>query len=107
GRVADAGEVKNARVGGVTAVPQSGGAPTDFDLFAGISVGQPIITLPMKIQLQNPALGPSCFIGSDQDPIVVHPQNTDLSNAISVGGFFQVDPNGVPGPSGPLTGLQI
>src|SRR5262249_1297435 len=36
-----------------------------------------------------------------------HPENTDLSNAISVGGFFQFDPNGVPDPSGPITGLQI
>jgi hypothetical protein len=70
-------------------------------------LGQPIIALPMKIHLQNPALGPSCFIGSDQNPIVVHPENTDLSNAVSIGGFFTFDPNGVPDPLGPLTALQI
>jgi NHL repeat len=105
--VADPVEIQNTPVGTVTAVTQSAGTPTDFDLFAGISTGQPIITLPMKIHLQNPNLGPSCFIGSDQDPIVVHPENTDLSDAISVGGFFTFDPNGVPDPAGPLTALQI
>jgi NHL repeat-containing protein len=105
--LADPAEIQNTPVGTVTAVTQSAGTPTDFDLFAGIATGQPIITLPIKIHLQNPALGPSCFIGSDQDPIVLHPENTDLSNAISVGGFFTFDPNGVADPSGPLTALQI
>jgi sugar lactone lactonase YvrE len=94
--VADPVQITGTPVGTVTALTQSAGTPTDFNLFAGIATGVPIITLPIKIQLQNPALGPSCFIGSDQDPIVLHPENTDFSNAISVGGFFQFDPNGVP-----------
>jgi sugar lactone lactonase YvrE len=105
--VSDPAQIQNTPVGTVTAVPQSAGTPTDFDLFAGISLGVPIISLPMKIHLQNPALGPSCFIGSNQNPIVLHPQNNDVSNAISVGGFFTFDPNGVPDPLGPITALQI
>jgi DNA-binding beta-propeller fold protein YncE len=99
--VADPVDIPNTPVGTVTAVTQSAGTPSDFDLLAGIQTGVPIITLPIKIQLQNPALGPSCFIGSDQDPIVLHPANTDLSNAtVDFGVFF--DPNGAPNPSGPM-----
>jgi DNA-binding beta-propeller fold protein YncE len=105
--LADPVQITGTPVGTVTAVTQSAGAPSDFNLFAGIQTGVPIITLPIKIQLQNPALGPSCFIGSDQDPIVLHPENTDLSNAISVGGFFAFDPNGVPDLAGVDASLLI
>ena len=55
--------------------------------------------------------GRNCSIGSDQHPILLNPQNTDLSNAKSVGAFFSFDSNGVPdstpGPDGALlvTGL--
>jgi hypothetical protein len=105
--VADPVQITGTPVGTVTAVTTSAGNPSDFDLFAGIQTGVPIITLPIKIQLQNPALGPSCFIGSDQDPILLHPQNNDFSNAISVGGFFTFDPNGTPNLAGPLTSLVI
>jgi DNA-binding beta-propeller fold protein YncE len=98
--LADPVQVTGTPVGTVTAVTQSAGTPSDFNLIAGIQTGVPIITLPIKIQLQNPALGPSCFIGSDQDPIVLHPENTDLSNAQSIGGFFSFDPNGSPNLAG-------
>src|SRR5262245_18642609 len=64
-------------VGPVTAVTESAGTPSNFDLFAGIAVGQPIITVPIKIHLaNNPTLGPSCFIGSDQNPILLNPRTT-------------------------------
>jgi NHL repeat len=94
--VADPAQIPNTPVGTVTAVTQSAGLPSNFNLFAGIQTGVPIITIPIKIHLENPALGPSCFIGSDQDPILLNPANTDLSNAISIGGFFSFDPTGVP-----------
>jgi hypothetical protein len=94
-------------VGTVTAVTMSAGTPSNFNLFAGISTGTPIITLPIKIQLQNPVLGPSCFIGSDQDPIVLQPVNTDLSQAqIHQAGLLEpFGVNGVPNLVGPLTTL--
>lgn len=95
-------------VGPVTAVPVSAGTPSNFDLIAGISTGQPIITIPIKIQLENNALlGPNCSIGSNENPILLNPQNNDLSNAKSVGGFFNFDPNGVPNPAGPDEALTI
>jgi hypothetical protein len=105
--VADPVQITGTPVGAVTAVTQSAGTPSDFNLIAGIQTGVPIITLPIKIQLQNPALGPSCFIGSDQDPIVLHPVNTDLSQAqIHQGGLLEpFDPDGTFNPGGPLTSL--
>jgi DNA-binding beta-propeller fold protein YncE len=97
-------------VGPVTAVTESAGAPSNFCLFCGIAADQPIVTIPVKIQLKNSTLGPNCFIGTDQNPILLNPQNNDLSNAKSAGGFFSFDSNGVPDVAGPdgailVTGL--
>jgi hypothetical protein len=95
-------------VGAVTAVTESAGTPSNFNLFAGISTGTPIITIPIKIHLaNNSVLGPNCFIGSNQNPILLNPQNNDLSNAKSVGGFFAFDTNGVPDPAGPDGALSL
>ncbi|HKA28400.1 MAG TPA: fibronectin type III domain-containing protein [Candidatus Binatia bacterium] len=96
-------------VGPVTAITESAGAPSNFDLIAGIVTGAPIITVPVKIHLaNNPTLGPSCFIGSEQDPILLNPQNNDLSSALSVGGFFSFDAaTGAPDVTGPDGALLI
>lgn len=59
----------------VTATIQSAGAPTDFNLAAGVGSGQPIITLPVKIKLDNPFLGGNCYIGSNSNPILLKPAN--------------------------------
>src|SRR5262249_52880918 len=50
-------------VSGQTAIAtlQSAGAPSDFDLSAGLSVGVPILTLPVKIHLV--AVPPSVDLG--------------------------------------------
>jgi hypothetical protein len=90
-----------------TATVESAGTPSNFNLFAGISIGQPIITLPIKIHLesQSIALGPDCFIGSDQNPIVLNPANTDLSNAMAK--IEQFDPGGTPDPNGPLATIVV
>jgi sugar lactone lactonase YvrE len=91
----------------VTATVESAGTPSDFDLLAGLSLGVPIITLPVKIHLvgQNVDLGPSCFIGSEQNPIVLHPENTDLTNAQAR--FEGFDPDGTPNPNGPLFTIVV
>jgi hypothetical protein len=67
----------------------------------------PIITLPIKIHLvgQTVDLGPSCFIGSDMNPIVLHPANTDVSNTQFA--FDNFDPDGTPNPNGPLSMLVV
>ncbi|EDY52033.1 secreted protein [Streptomyces clavuligerus] len=59
----------------VTATVESVGAPTGFSLTAGLSAGEPIVTLPVRIRLRNPFLGSQCFIGSAADPIVLRPRN--------------------------------
>jgi hypothetical protein len=105
--VADPVQITGTPVGTVTAATESAGAPSDFDLIAGIETGVPIITVPIKIQLQNPALGPSCFIGSDQEPILLHPEN----RLVATFEGFGFDPNGALDQTGPLganvtTGVQ-
>jgi hypothetical protein len=103
------GDPVNIMVGtaSVTAQVQSAGPVSDFNLINGISLGQPIITVPIKIQLTSTALplGPSCFIGSEQNPIVLHPANTDLSNASLATASF--DANGVPDPMGDFAAILV
>ncbi|MFI1886291.1 hypothetical protein [Streptomyces jumonjinensis] len=60
----------------VTATVESAGAPTGFSLTAGLTTGKPIVTLPVRIRLQNPFLGSQCYIGSSADPVVLRPSNT-------------------------------
>jgi DNA-binding beta-propeller fold protein YncE len=94
----------------VTATVESAGLPSNFNFIAGIELGVPIITIPIKIHLQSlPGaavdLGPSCFIGSEQDPILLNPENTDLTNATAK--FEPFDKNGVPDPNGPLETIVV
>jgi hypothetical protein len=91
--------------GGIIAIVSSAGDPSNFNLLAGLSTGMPIITLPIKIQLTGAGLGPSCFIGTDMNPIVLHPENTSLAGATLNVVIF--DPDGTPDPSGPIGSLVI
>jgi NHL repeat len=85
----------------VTATVEPAGAPSNFSLVAGLGQGEPIVTLPIKIHLESQGLGlgPDCFIGSDQDPIVLNPENTDLLNSTFFFTRFNAtgnaDPNGL------------
>jgi hypothetical protein len=59
---------RQARTSGqteVAALVESAGPITDFELTT--------FTQPVKIKLINPLLGGNCYIGSDNDPIVLHP----------------------------------
>ncbi|MEK8145767.1 hypothetical protein NKH18_44435 [Streptomyces sp. M10(2022)] len=55
---------------------ESAGTPTEFNLTAGLTTGQQIVKLPVRIHLVNPLLGSNCYIGSAGDPVVLRPQNT-------------------------------
>lgn len=59
----------------VTATIESAGTPTDFNLAAGVGVGTPIISLPVKIKLSNVFLGSNCYIGTNANPVVLKPAN--------------------------------
>ena len=82
----------------VTATLSSAGAPSNFNLVAGLELGTPILTLPVKLELDNPLLGPNCSIGTDHEPIVLRPENVTPPTPV----FSTFDANGTPDPSGPL-----
>ena len=65
----------------------------------------PIITVPIKIQLTGAGLGPTCFIGSEQNPIVLHPANTSLAGLSLAIDIF--DPDGTPDPNGPIGAIVL
>jgi hypothetical protein len=85
----------------VTAVVEAAGDPSNFNRAAALSMGQPIVTVPVKVHLENPILGPNCYIGSESNPIVLRPRNmTQPTLSIAVG-----DLDGTPNPTGRLARL--
>jgi hypothetical protein len=88
-------EIVNSPLNKVTAVVQPAGLPSHFNLGAGLAKGEPILTLPVKVQLQNSILGSGCYIGSNSDPIVLKPENL-VTPTLATQRF---DPNGTPDPS--------
>jgi hypothetical protein len=86
----------------VTATVEPAGAPSNFNRVAALGVGQPIITLPVKVHLQNPLLAPTCYIGSDSNPIVLRPRNTTQPSLSAAIGDF----DGTPNPAGPLARIS-
>lgn len=85
-------EITNSQLNAVTAVVEPAGTPSNFSLEGGISSGVPIITVPVKIHLENPLIGPDCYIGSDSAPILLQPENA-TAPAIQI---EQFDGNGTP-----------
>ena len=88
-------EIVNSPLNTVAAVVQPAGRPSHFNFGAGLTSGEPILTLPVKVQLQNPILGSGCYIGSNSDPIVLKPENL-VTPTVATQRF---DPNGTPDPS--------
>lgn len=80
----------NEGLNGVTATAELAGTPSNFNAFGAQRLGEPIFTLPIKIHLQNPLLGSSCYIGTSGEPIVLHPETTALGELKPI----QKDPNG-------------
>jgi hypothetical protein len=97
-----AGNAGDGRFNAVTATLQEAGAPSDLHLTAGI--GQPSISEPVKIHLQNPLLGEDCYIGSDSSPIVLQPEILAISVLASIEKF---DANGTPNPNGMMTMIKL
>ncbi len=80
----------NEGLNGVTATAELAGTPSNFNAFGAQRLGEPIFTLPIKIHLQNPLLGSSCYIGTSGEPIVLHPETTALGELKPI----QKDPDG-------------
>jgi hypothetical protein len=88
-------QIVNSPLNKVTAAVQSAGQPSNFNFDAGLAKGEPILTLPVKIQLQNPILGSACYLGSNSDPIVLKPENL-VKPTLTTKRF---NPNGTSDPS--------
>jgi hypothetical protein len=82
----------------VTATLEPAGPATDFNLTAAVSTGAPIMTLPVKIHLQNPFLDRNCYIGSNSDPMVLKVANQTRPAAK----FGRFDADGTPNPAGEM-----
>jgi hypothetical protein len=83
----------------VTATVEPAGEPSNFSRPAALQQGQPIINLPVKVHLENPILGPNCYIGSNSNPIVLRPMNTTRPALSAASGAL----DGTPMPGGRLT----
>jgi hypothetical protein len=96
-----------AHADGVIWTIESAGAPYGFNLFAGLRIGLPVISMPVKIHLQSRVLGNDCYIGTDTEPIVLQGENLTLSPGESEG----FDTNGTPDPNpeaeAPLLKLEL
>jgi hypothetical protein len=85
----------------VTATVEPAGLPSDFDAGAALVQGIPIVTMPVKVHLENPILGPNCYIGTDANPIVLRPRNTTRPSLTATIG----DLDGTPNPAGRLANI--
>lgn len=88
--------LENGAINGITATVESAGAPSEFNLAAGLGMGQQILRLPVKIKLSNPFLGSNCYIGSNSNPIVLRPANTTRPTPQ----ITRFNPDGTPNPLG-------
>ena len=74
----------------VMASVELAGEPSEFNASGALVTGTPVARLPVKVHLQNPLLGPNCYIGSDANPIVLRPETTVVGHASGApfgGGF--------------------
>ncbi|WP_433409527.1 hypothetical protein ACQPZU_05000 [Saccharomonospora azurea] len=93
----------DSRLNRVVATVEPAGTPTDFSLTAGLGVGQPIVTLPVKIRLDNLLLGGNCYIGSDSDPILLQPRNL-TQPALTLTRYA---PDGTAEPTGAMSNVAL
>ncbi|MEU3654106.1 hypothetical protein AB0E67_14980 [Streptomyces sp. NPDC032161] len=96
-------QITNSTLNRVTATIESVGNPSDFQLLAGVTTGKPIITLPVRIHLQNPFLGDACYIGSASKPILLRPQNLTRPTP----GTQQFAGDGTPDPAGVMGRISL
>ena len=91
----------HSKLNNVKATIESAGSPSNFSLLGGLSAGTPIVTLPVKLVLSNPLLGRNCSIGTNSDPIVLHPENA-AAPTVQAENF---DGNGTPDSSGVMLAI--
>lgn len=87
----------------VTATLEPAGPVTGFDLGAAVTTGRPIMTLPVKIHLENPFLDRRCYIGSSSDPMVLKVANQSQP-AVRITRF---DADGTPNTAGEMNSTNL
>jgi hypothetical protein len=96
-------QITDNTLNNVIATVQPAGDPSDFSLPAGLGSGDPILTLPVKIHLQNPFLASTCTIGSNSHPILLKPENLTTPDT----NLTRFAPNGTLDPSGDLLRIDV
>lgn len=92
--------ITNNTLNNITATIEPAGSPSNLNLGASFVTNEPLVTLPVKIQLSNPILGSSCFIGSNSNPIILNPEDSVAPPNIMGDAF---DANGTSDPNGNFT----
>ncbi|HEX5851795.1 MAG TPA: hypothetical protein VFY36_01765 [Solirubrobacteraceae bacterium] len=90
GDVCESAASRPPRLNAVKSTLESAGPPSNLSLFAAFEIGAPIVTLPAKLHLQNPLLGPNCYIGSKAHPILLQPATIIAPTPV----FFRFDVDG-------------
>jgi hypothetical protein len=68
------------------------GTPSSPDVDALQHPGDPVITLPIKFQINGPGLGNTCSVGTESDPIMLHLKTITPPTDTTT----DTDPNGYP-----------
>jgi hypothetical protein len=70
---------------------RSAGDVRNFDIQSIFGEGGALYQLPVKLQIEGAGIGPTCFIGSDGDPILLAPEPVSPFTSFQIGS----DPNGL------------
>jgi hypothetical protein len=76
----------------IAASTELAGQPSAFHASGMSTPGQELLTVPIKVRLRNNLLGPHCYVGTDQDPIVIQLVATSGPTSTSTA----ADPNSFP-----------
>ncbi|MEU2549530.1 hypothetical protein ABZ618_29575 [Streptomyces roseolus] len=96
-------KLSDANLNKITATMESVGTPSEFDQIAGVLTDQPIVTIPVRIRLQNPFLGDNCYIGSKSNPILLRPKNLTAPGF----GVTRFDGDGTANEEGEMSRLDL
>ncbi|MCD2468272.1 hypothetical protein MBT42_32560 [Streptomyces sp. MBT42] len=96
-------QLTDAKLNKITATMESVGTPSDFDQIAGVLTDKPIVSIPVRIRLENPFLGSNCYIGTKANPIILRPSNLTSPDF----GVERFNGDGSPNEEGDMSRLNI
>jgi hypothetical protein len=94
---------KHVKLNELYAQLESVEAPSSFNFLGAFTTAAPVVSLPARVHLINPILGPDCSIGTAKEPIVLELLNTSEPEW----GGVSFEPNGTPAEGGTLTRLDL